>query len=72
MLTSVKGTYDQGKITLAEEPPVTSKAEVIITFLTQETPKPVTPRKIILGLLEGKAKLPDDFDEPMEDLKEYM
>lgn len=26
----------------------------------------------ILGGLEGKVTVPDDFDEPLEDLKEYM
>lgn len=26
----------------------------------------------ILGLFEGMAKIPDDFKEPLEDMKEYM
>ena len=30
------------------------------------------PSKSALGLLEGKAVIPDDFNEPLEDLKEYM
>ena len=25
-----------------------------------------------LGILKGKFSIPDDFDEPLDDLKEYM
>ncbi|MEA5137620.1 DUF2281 domain-containing protein [Arcicella rigui] len=25
-----------------------------------------------LGVLKGKLSIPDDFDEPLDDLKEYM
>jgi hypothetical protein len=43
---------------------------VIVTFLTEE--KKAEPKKRVLGLLEGKAKLPDDFNEPLDELKDYM
>ena len=62
MFPTVKGIYRDGNIILSEEPPVTSKADVIVTFLTeerQETPKP----KRVLGGLEGKISVPDDFNE---------
>ena len=74
MYTAIKGIYENGKIILTEEPPVKSKAEVMITFLTnQDNPiKKETPKKITLGLLEGKIKLPNDFNDPLDDLKEYM
>lgn len=75
MPTTIKAIYDHGTITPLEEPPVKdTKVEVTITFPDtavngrDETPK----QKIILGLLEGKIRLADDFDEPMEDLKDYM
>ena len=73
MLTTITGMYDQGKITFLEEPPVKSKAKVMITFLTDEKTE-TTPmaEKRILGSLAGKIKVPDDFDEPLEDLKDYM
>lgn len=73
MLTTIKGIYDNGKIILTEEPPVKTKADVIVTFLPTEESK-ATPgkQKIFLGLLEGKIKLADDFNEPLDDLKEYM
>ena len=68
MLTTVKGVYENGQVIFSEVPPVTERTEVIITFLTEEKKE---PKKRTLGLLEGKAKLPDDFDEPLDELKDY-
>jgi hypothetical protein len=70
MLTTVKGVYEAGQIIFSEPPPVNERTEVIVTFLTEE--KKEEPKKRMLGLLEGKIKLPDDFDEPLEELKDYM
>jgi Protein of unknown function (DUF2281) len=68
MLTSVRGIYENGSITLLERPLISNKTEVIVTF-TEEI-KPIKKRK--LGGLEGKIHLSNDFDEPLDDLKEYM
>ena len=73
MLTTIKGTYDHGKIILNEEAPVVTKADVIITFLIEEVEKKNTEqRKRIIGGMEGKVNLPDDFNEPLDDMNEYM
>jgi hypothetical protein len=73
MLTTVKGVYDHGKITLTEAPPVKTRADVMVTFLSPDEKNTVKQKqKIILGMLEGKIKLPDDFNEPLDDLKDYM
>ena len=72
MLTTIKGTYDHGKIILNEEPPVVTKAEVIITFLIEEEQKNMEQKKRIIGGMEGKVNLPDDFNEPLDDMNEYM
>ncbi len=69
MLTSVKAFYEDGKITLMEEPPVTEKTEVTVLFPT-EAAQQIGERK--LGTLKGKFKVPDDFNEPLEELKDYM
>jgi hypothetical protein len=69
MLTTIKGYYDHGQIVLQETPPVETKTDVMVTFLTEEV-KTTTKRK--LGGLEGKVNLPDDFNEPLDDLKDYM
>jgi hypothetical protein len=71
MLTTIKGYYDHGQIVLNETPLVKSKTEVMVTFLTGElTPLVSVKRK--LGGLEGKVNIPDDFNEPLDDLSEYM
>ena len=70
MLTTIKGYYDNGHVTLLEQPPLVNKGEVIVTFLTEE--KKGNPKKRILGALQGSMKMTDNFDAPLEDLKEYM
>lgn len=30
------------------------------------------PIEALYGIMKGKVKMSDDFDEPMEDFKEYM
>ena len=70
MLTAVKGVYEGGKIVFHETPPVTERTEVIVTFLTDE--KKEAPKKRILGRLKGLGSLPDDFNEPLDELKDYM
>lgn len=36
------------------------------------TPVESTPKGVRLGSLEGKYKIPDDFNDPLEDLKDYQ
>ncbi len=69
MLTAVKGYYEGGQIFFKEQPPITERTDVIVTFLTEEKE---APKKRVLGLLEGKIIVPDDFNEPLDELKDYM
>ena len=72
MLTTIKGVYEDGKITVTEKPPINEiKADVLITFLTGNL-KEVSSNKRILGGLEGKISVPEDFNEPLNDFKDYM
>lgn len=74
MYTTIKGIYQNGQLTLSEIPPVTTGAtEVLVTFTgpVPTEPNNKTPRK------GGFAKdyilyVAPDFDEPLEDLKDYM
>jgi len=70
MLTAIKGYYEKGQIILKEDPHINTKTEVIVTFLPNE--KTHQSGKRILGLLEGKIKVSDDFNDPIDDLKDYM
>ncbi len=72
MLTTIKGIYDHGQIILTEQPPVKTKADVIVTFLSEEETKNLPPKKRLFGGLEGKLTLPDDFNEPLDEMKDYM
>jgi Protein of unknown function (DUF2281) len=70
MLTTIKGYYDHGQIVLEETPPIKTKTEVMVTFLTNKAVGKPIKRK--LGGLEGKVNLPEDFNEPLDNLKDYM
>ena len=70
MLTAIKGYYEKGKIIMQESAPVEVKTDVIITFLTEGINQ--TSNKRIPGSFKGKLSLPDDFNEPLDDLKDYM
>lgn len=69
MLTAIEGTYENGQITLDELPPVEKKMKVVVTFLGEENAE---QRKRQAGSLKGKIHVPDDFNEPLDDLKDYM
>lgn len=69
MLTTIKGIYDNGQIFLDENPPTKNKSKVVVTFLEEIKP---SSQKRRLGSLKGKIGIPDDFNEPLDDLKDYM
>ncbi|MGF7217071.1 hypothetical protein GGR92_003238 [Spirosoma lacussanchae] len=79
MLTTVKGTYDHGQISLHEISRIQEGTEVLVPFLEQTS---LTQRKghgtdttnkegIRFGSLAGKVSIPADFNEPLDDLREY-
>lgn len=77
MYQAVKGIYENGVLTLLEPAPIQEKSEVIVTFISTEKAKVLKPR-VPGGLLrlrnlkQGEVSIPDDFNEPLDDLKEYM
>ncbi|MDD2724559.1 MAG: hypothetical protein PHH59_11130 [Methylovulum sp.] len=76
MYTAINGIFDNGQIIFEETPPTSKKMKVIVTFLEEvETTLPDRqPGSLLrLGVLQGKNyAIPDDFNEPLDDLKEYM
>ncbi len=70
MYTSINGIYENGQLILLEEPPTNKNSKVIITFISEDETTKLTKRR--LGGLEGKISIPDDFNDPLEDLEEYM
>lgn len=75
MLTTVEAIYEDGKIIWEEIPPTTKRSKVIVTFLEeseQQIPQNQEKKRRVGGSLKGKIHVPDDFNEPLDDLKEYM
>jgi hypothetical protein len=77
---AIKAIYD-GKNFKAMQPiPVKGNYEVVITFIepveedSEQINEPVKkrPRSELKGLLKDKVWMSDDFNEPLEELKEYM
>ncbi len=77
MLTTIRGRYQDGKIILLEEAPVTGSAEVLVTFTgisnSSGSPKPATSKQRSAGYAKGTfTYIAPDFNEPLDDLKDYM
>ena len=76
MYTAIKGTLTNGQVIFEEPPPTTQNMSVVV-ILMEEKPKPAPSRQpgslLKLGASQGKTyKISDDFNKPLEDLKEYM
>ena len=76
MYTAIKGTLINGQVIFEEPLPTTQNMSVVV-ILMEEIPKPSPSRQpgslLKLGASQGKTyKLPDDFNDPLEDLQEYM
>jgi len=74
MYTAIKGIYENGNIVLEESPPSLEKAKVLVMFISDDALSSAPPRKgVNIGSLAGRGyAIPDDFNEPLEDLGEYM
>jgi Protein of unknown function (DUF2281) len=71
MLTTIEGIYENGHVVFNENPPTISKSKVLVTFIGEISNK--TPfKKRPFGTLKGTIKLSDDFNEPLDELKDYM
>ncbi|MBP6660042.1 MAG: hypothetical protein KA174_05130 [Chitinophagales bacterium] len=71
MLTTINGIFENGKVILSENPPLKNKSKVLVTFIDEIDINKINQKRVI-GLLDGKYKVPDNFNEPIEELKDYM
>ena len=51
---------------------VHANRKVTVIILEDEIQEPIVKKKRQLGILKGQFSISDDFDEPLDDLKEYM
>ncbi len=74
MYAAIKAIYENGQVILQEPPPTDEKTNVIVMFIKDEALKPESPAKgVKIGSLTGKGyKIPDDFNQPLTDLSEYI
>ena len=49
-----------------------NKADGIVSLIPIGTPKAKRPRSELRGILKGKVWMADDFDAPLEEMREYM
>lgn len=71
MHTVIEGTYEDGKVTLDHKPDVDVKVKVKVIFEKIEDVFAV-PAKRPFGIGKGTIEMSRDFDEPLDDLKDYM
>ena len=78
---AIKAIYDGINFKPMQPIPVKENYEVVITFIEpvnkgtadiEITKSGKLPRSGALGLWKGKVWMSDDFNEPIEEMKEYM
>ena len=71
MLTVIEGTYENGQVILHHNPQIENKTKVVVIFEEIDTPeKSITKRPF--GISKGSIELSPDFNDPLDDLKDYM
>ncbi|MCL2693977.1 MAG: DUF2281 domain-containing protein [Oscillospiraceae bacterium] len=75
-MQAYRGYVENGLIIPVGNPVLPEKSQIIITVLDdvvipQEQEFKVT-RETFFGCMKGKAWIPDDFNEPLDDFEEYM
>ena len=78
-MQAIKAVYDGVSFKPMQPIPVKGYYEVVITFVepisqtaAQAHELQKLPRSTAKGLLKGKVWMSDDFNEPLEEMKEYM
>ena len=76
---AIKAIYDGVSFKPVQPISVKGKHEVIITFIEPLNEDVISsehlqkrPLSELRGFLRGKVRMSDDFNEPLEEMKEYM
>ncbi|GAB3765024.1 hypothetical protein [Spirosoma pomorum] len=80
MVKAIEGIYENGHLVLNETFPTSKKTKVILLVLEEEDSVDTKrksgelnhPGGVRLGGLAGKYRIPDDFNAPLDDLRDYM
>ena len=68
MTVAIQGIFQNGQVILNYQPKFKTKKKVTVLF---ESDSEIN-KKRIFGTLKGKITVPDNFNDPLDDLKEYM
>ena len=76
-MQAIKAIYDGASFKPKQPIPVHGHYEVVITFVEPINQNGTAvlnklPRSTAKGLLKGKVWMSEDFNEPLEEMKEYM
>jgi hypothetical protein len=70
MSVSIKAYYENGEVKLTEQAP--TEKNVPVTVIFPEPERLLKKNEIRFGSLTGKISVPKNFDDEIEDLKEYI
>jgi Protein of unknown function (DUF2281) len=70
--TMISGFYENGQIILDELPKTNKKVQVFVSFAEPLEIKENVKKKRQFGISRGNIIMADDFNDPLEDLKDYM
>jgi predicted DNA-binding antitoxin AbrB/MazE fold protein len=68
MLTTIDGIYENGQVKLDHQPLDIKRSKVKVIF--EDAPKE-KQKKRKLGILKGLLPVPEDFNEPLNDLEQF-
>ena len=72
-MRAIKAIYDGVSFTPVQPVPVKENYEVIIVFANPIKPVvQLSQRANFIGMFEGKIRMADDFNEPIDEMMEYM
>jgi hypothetical protein len=74
MIKAIEGTYENGTLMLEETPPTAKKSKVVVLFMEETSfDSASNDRKgVRLGALAGQYSIPNNFNDPIDDLSDYM
>jgi hypothetical protein len=72
MLIAMEGTYKYGQIVLKHPLKTTVKTKAMVIFEEEKAENSKSKDKRPFGISRGAFTMSPDFDEPMEDLEDYM
>lgn len=70
MHTVIEGIYEDGKVVLDHKPGVNVKSKVKVVFEESDNEPALSKRPFGIG--KGTIYMAPDFDDPLDELKDYM